>query len=145
MRIVTSHSELAALVEEYSDAPYVTVDTEFVSARTFWPVLCLNQIARPTNAEPGSAAAQAASAIIDPIRIKEKGSDDLSPLFELMRNEKIVKVFHAARQDVEIFVRLSGEAPKPLFDTQIAAMVCGFGDQVGYETLVRKVAKTSLD
>ncbi|MGD1868747.1 MAG: ribonuclease D [Neomegalonema sp.] len=145
MRIVTSHSELAALVEEYSDAPYVTVDTEFVRERTFWPVLCLIQIARPTNAEPGSAEAQAASAIIDPIRIKEKGSDDLSPLFELMRNEKIVKVFHAARQDVEIFVRLSGEAPKPLFDTQIAAMVCGFGDQVGYETLVRKVAKTSLD
>ncbi|MCI4662865.1 MAG: ribonuclease D [Neomegalonema sp.] len=135
MRIVRSQPDLDALCREFSAAPYITVDTEFVRERTFWPVLCLIQVARPDRDDPQSAA------IIDPI---DTGLD-LTPFFELMAKPDVVKVFHAARQDIEIFHHLSGQIPAPLFDTQIAAMVCGFGDQVGYETLVRKVARASVD
>lgn len=110
---------------------YLTIDTEFMRERTYWPQLCLVQIA-----SPGDDKAY----LIDPL-----GDLDLAPLFELMSNQNILKVFHAARQDIEIFVNLAGEVPAPIFDTQIAAMVCGYGDQVGYETLVNKIAKASLD
>ena len=135
MRIIRSQQDLETVAREFSDAPFVTVDTEFMRERTYWPQLCLIQIARPAMDDPRAAA------IIDPIE-----SDlDLAPLFSLFANKDIVKVFHAARQDVEIFHHLSGAVPTPLYDTQIAAMVCGFGDQVGYETLVRKIADGSLD
>lgn len=137
MRIVRTQSELNALVKEFSEAPFVTVDTEFMRERTYWPELCLIQAARPAEHPKDDRAA----AVIDPLE-----SDlDLAPFFELMADEHVVKVFHAARQDVEIFMNLSGAVPAPLFDTQVAAMVCGFGDQVGYETLVRRIANSSLD
>ncbi|MEO1292681.1 MAG: ribonuclease D [Pseudomonadota bacterium] len=135
MRIIKSQPELEGLCREFAAAPFVTVDTEFVRERTYWPVLCLIQIARPADDDPTAAA------IIDPI----DGDLDLAPFFELMANPSVVKVFHAARQDIEIFHHMSGSVPAPLFDTQIAAMVCGFGDQVGYETLVRKVANGAVD
>lgn len=135
--MIRTQDELTALAEEYAKAPFVTVDTEFMRERTYWPQLCLIQIARPPfeGEEAGDAA------IIDPIDTEL----DLAPLFTLMAEESVVKVFHAARQDVEIFHHLSGAVPTPLFDTQVAAMVCGFGDQVGYETLVRKIAGGALD
>ncbi|MEO1330197.1 MAG: ribonuclease D [Pseudomonadota bacterium] len=136
MRMIRSQRDLEAFVRECRDAPYVTVDTEFVRERTYWPVLCLIQMARPAPAEDKDAAA-----IIDPIGVDL----DLSPLFDLFRDSDVVKVFHAARQDVEIFLNLSGDVPTPLYDTQVAAMVCGFGDQVGYETLVKRVVGANLD
>ncbi len=140
MRIVKTQDALEELVAEYRQSPFVTVDTEFMRERTYWPILCLIQVARP--AVPGDDAdEERAAAIIDPI-----DSDlDLAPLLDLMADPSVVKVFHAARQDVEIFHKLSGHPPTPLYDTQIAAMVFGFGDQVGYETLVRKIAQAGLD
>ena len=134
MRIVVEQSELYALCAEYSDHPYVAVDTEFMRERTFWPQLCLVQLARPGEDE-------GAAAVIDPLQ----GELDLAPLFRLMADPAVVKVFHAARQDVEIFHHLGGVIPTPLFDTQVAAMVCGYGDQIGYETLVKRIAKAELD
>jgi ribonuclease D len=138
MQVITTTDSLAKLTAEYAKAPFVTVDTEFMRERTYWPQLCLIQIARPA----GSAGdTDADAAIIDPLA----DGIDLAPLFELMTNTKVVKVFHAARQDVEIFHNLGGLIPMPMFDTQVAAMVCGYGDQVGYETLVRRIAKADLD
>jgi len=134
MQIITSTGELAELAREYAEAPFVTVDTEFMRERTYWPQLCLVQLARP-------GEGPRAAAIIDPLA---EGLN-LGPLFELMGNQKVLKVFHAARQDVEIFHNLGGLIPAPMFDTQVAAMVCGYGEQVGYETLVRQVAKADLD
>ena len=132
MRIVRTQADLETLIGELQNQPYVTVDTEFMRERTYWPVLCLIQIARPAEADDKNAAA-----VIDPIA----GDLDLAPFFDLMVKPDVMKVFHAARQDIEIFHHLSGRVPCPIFDTQVAAMVCGFGDQVGYETLVRKIAK----
>lgn len=122
--------ELTALVERLRQAEYVTVDTEFLRDNTYWPKLCLVQVAGPDVA-----------AIIDPVA----PLIDLQPLFDLMVDPKVLKVFHAARQDIEIFLKLSGRIPEPLFDTQVAAMVCGYGDSVSYETLVAKIARASLD
>ncbi|MCW0180796.1 ribonuclease D [Zavarzinia sp.] len=122
--------ELTALVERLKQAEYVTVDTEFLRDNTYWPKLCLVQVAGPDVA-----------AIIDPVA----PLIDLQPLFDLMVDPKVLKVFHAARQDIEIFLKLSGRIPEPLFDTQVAAMVCGYGDSVSYETLVAKIAKAGLD
>ncbi len=130
MQIVTKTRELAALTKALASDAYVTVDTEFIRDTTYWPKLCLIQIAGAER-----------EAIIDPLA-KDL---DLAPFFELMANGKVTKVFHAARQDLEIFFHETGALPAPLFDTQIAAMVCGFGDQVGYETLVRKVLDQTLD
>ena len=135
MRIIRTQQDLEALSREFAAAPFVTVDTEFMRERTYWPQLCLIQIARPADDDPRAAA------IIDPLASEL----DLAPLFELMTNPSVVKVFHAARQDAEIFHHLSGRVPTPLYDTQVAAMVCGFGDQVGYETLVKKIAGGALD
>jgi ribonuclease D len=134
MRIVTDTAGLEALCAEYADHPYVTVDTEFMRERTYWPQLCLVQMARPGDDDD-------AAAIIDPLA----DGVDLAPLFALMADPNVVKVFHAARQDIEIFHHLGGLVPAPLFDTQVAAMVCGYGDQIGYETLVRRIAKADLD
>ncbi len=130
MSIITETTALAAFCERAAAFPFLTVDTEFIREKTYWPILCLVQVGTPDEAV-------AIDALADGI--------DLEPLFDLMANEDVLKVFHAARQDVEIFVNLSGKVPKPIFDTQIAAMVCGYGDSVGYERLVRDIAKKSID
>jgi len=130
MQIITTTADLEALVSRLSEYPHITIDTEFLRESTFWPILCLVQIASDDE-----------SAIIDPLA---KGID-LQPLFNLMANENVLKVFHAGRQDLEIFHHLSKEVPKPIFDTQVAAMVCGFGESVGYDTLVSKIAGKHVD
>lgn len=134
MSIITTTEALAALCTEAANEPYVTLDTEFLRERTYYAKLCLVQMALP-----GKGPERAH--IIDPLA---EGLS-LAPLLELMKNPAVVKVFHAARQDLEIFFIDGGVIPAPLFDTQIAAMVCGFGEQVGYETLVKKIAKAPLD
>ncbi|WP_119680200.1 ribonuclease D [Indioceanicola profundi] len=130
MTLITTTDHLAAFIDRLKGADYVTVDTEFMREKTYWPQLCLVQIGGPEEA-----------AAIDPLA----PGIDLAPLFELMRDERTLKVFHAARQDIEIFFHLTGSIPKPLFDTQVAAMVCGFGDQVGYETLITKLTPARID
>ncbi|WP_090733553.1 ribonuclease D [Paracoccus homiensis] len=139
MTTITQTEELARFCEAAKAAPYVTVDTEFLRERTYWSKLCLIQLAIPPASsakEPGGQAV-----LVDPL------ADGLSlePLYDLFRHKDTVKVFHAARQDLEIFFHDAKLFPEPLFDTQVAAMVCGFGEQVGYETLVRKIAKANLD
>ncbi|KII17847.1 ribonuclease D [Phaeobacter sp. S60] len=134
MKTLTSTEDLQAFCEAAAQHDYVTVDTEFLRERTYYSKLCLVQLAYPG---PGNENA----VLVDPL------ADGLSlePLYDLFRNETVVKVFHAARQDLEIFWVDAQVFPKPLFDTQVAAMVCGFGEQVGYETLVRKIVKQGLD
>ncbi len=134
MRTITTTEDLAAFCDAAKAAPYVTIDTEFLRERTYWSKLCLIQMALP--GKNGDAV------LVDPI---EGEAMSMEPLYDLFRHEATVKVFHAARQDLEIFFVEGNVFPKPLFDTQIAAMVCGFGEQVGYETLVRKIAKENLD
>ena len=131
---LTTTEALAAFCARAALEPYVTVDTEFLRERTYFAQLCLVQMALPGEDE-------ADAVLIDPLA---EGMS-LEPLYELFRNEAVVKVFHAARQDLEIFHVDGNVMPRPLFDTQVAAMVCGFGEQVGYETLVRKIARASLD
>ena len=134
MKTITTTDDLAAFCAEAATASYVTVDTEFLRERTYFSKLCLVQLALPGTDDSNAV-------LVDPL------SDGLSlePLYELFRNESVVKVFHAARQDLEIFYVDAQVIPAPLFDTQVAAMVCGFGDQVGYETLVRKICHTGVD
>ncbi len=139
MHIVSETGELARICAAFAEAPYVTVDTEFLRERTYWSQLCLVQMARPGAA--GEGAEDDSAVLIDPLA----AGIDLAPLHALMADERVVKVFHAARQDVEIFHHLGGVVPRPLFDTQVAAMVCGYGEQVGYETLARKIAKVTID
>ncbi len=139
---ITTTDALSALCADYAASPYVTVDTEFMRERTYWPILCLVQIGRPRReGETGEDFERDGAVLIDPMA---KGID-LAPLFELMADRSVLKIFHAARQDIEIFVNLANAVPTPLFDTQIAAMVCGFGDQVGYEKLVRTICGAGLD
>ena len=134
MRTITTTEDLAAFCEAAKSQPYVTIDTEFLRERTYWSKLCLIQMALP--GKTGDAV------LVDPIA----GEDmSMEPLYDLFRHKATVKVFHAARQDLEIFFVEGKVFPDPLFDTQIAAMVCGFGEQVGYETLVKKIAKENLD
>ncbi|MBE7637156.1 ribonuclease D [Sneathiella sp. P13V-1] len=130
MQIITNTENLDALCKRLSQHPYITIDTEFLRENTFWPQLCLVQLASDDE-----------SAIVDPL---SKGID-LAPLFDLLQNEDVIKVFHAGRQDLEIFHRLTGKVPTPIFDTQVAAMVCGFGESVGYDTLVTKLAGAQID
>ena len=134
MLTITKSLELREFCELAANEKYITIDTEFLRERTYFSKLCLVQLAFP-GVENQNAV------IIDTLA----SNLDLSPLYELFKNQNIVKVFHAARQDLEIFYLDSGIFPYPLFDTQIAAMVCGFGDQVAYETLVRQLAKQTLD
>ncbi|KQW79829.1 ribonuclease D [Brevundimonas sp. Root1279] len=129
MTPITTTDALRDFCARLAQAPFITVDTEFMRETTYWPRLCLIQAASPTDA-----------AIIDPMA---EGLD-LEPFLELLRDESILKVFHAARQDVEIFVKL-GAMPKPMFDTQVAAMAAGFGDQVSYEALVRQMLRQEVD
>ena len=133
MRTLTTTAELAEYCAKAQTQPYVTLDTEFLRERTYYSKLCLIQMALPDDGE---------AVLVDPLADAEMS---LEPLYELFRNTDVVKVFHAARQDLEIFFVDAGVFPEPLFDTQVAAMVCGFGEQVGYETLVRKICKQSLD
>jgi ribonuclease D len=130
MKLISDTGALAAFCHRLSNVEFVTVDTEFMREKTYWPQLCLVQLAGPDEAWA-----------IDPMA----PGMDLAPLFELMNNPKILKVFHAARQDVEIFLHLSGKVPQPLFDSQVAAMVCGFGDAVSYETLAGQLARARID
>jgi ribonuclease D len=130
MTVITDTAALERFCAAQRGMSFVAVDTEFMRERTYWPILCLVQVAGPTE----TAAIDALTPGID-----------LTPLLALMNDPSILKVFHAARQDVEIFFNLSGTVPTPLFDTQVAAMVCGFGDAASYETLVGKLAQASLD
>jgi ribonuclease D len=133
MRTITTTDDLAAFCDLAKSQPYVTLDTEFLRERTYWSKLCLIQMALPGAGE---------AVLIDPI---EGEGMSLDPLYDLFRHQGTVKVFHAARQDLEIFFVEGGVFPEPLFDTQVAAMVCGFGEQVGYETLVKRIARADLD
>ena len=134
MNIIKTTSELSKFCTYASKFDYLTVDTEFLRERTYYPKLCLIQLAIPSDQEANAV-------LVDPLDNKL----DLSPLYELFLNSNVVKVFHAARQDLEIFFHDKSIIPNPLFDTQLAAMVCGFGEQVGYETLVRSICKVNLD
>ncbi len=130
MKIIDTTADLAELCTALAQEEFVTVDTEFMRERTYWPELCLIQIAGDDE-----------EAIIDPMA----DDLDLAPFFALMADEDVFKVFHAARQDIEIIHHLGGIIPHPLFDTQIAAMVCGFGDQIGYEAIVSRLAGGHVD
>jgi ribonuclease D len=130
MRMVETNADLAALVADLTGAPYLALDTEFMRDQTYWPKLCLLQVASTDIA-----------AIVDPLA----PDMDLAPFYELLKSRDIVKVLHAARQDIEIFWHQGGVIPDPLFDTQIAAMVCGFGESASYETLARRIAHVEID
>ena len=134
MKTITTTDALAAFCIEAAKRPYVTVDTEFLRERTYYSKLCLIQLAYQDDAGDDAC-------IVDPL---VEGLS-LAPLYDLFADVGVVKVFHAARQDLEIFHVDQEIIPTPLFDTQVAAMVCGFGEQVGYETLVRKICKADLD
>src|SRR5690348_2433635 len=129
MTPITTTADLAVFCSKLKGQPFVAVDTEFMRETTYWPKLCLIQAAAP-NVE----------ATIDPL----SEEIDLEPFLEIMRDEKILKVFHAARQDVEIFNNLQA-MPKPLFDTQVAGMAAGFGEQIAYDALVRQMLKIEID
>ena len=134
MITITTAAELDVFCTRAQEHPFVTIDTEFMRERTYYSKLCLIQIALPTD-NPEDAV------LVDPL------SQDiaLDGLYRLFKDTSVVKVFHAARQDLEIFWHDAKTFPTPLFDTQVAAMVCGFGEQVGYETLVRKIVKEQVD
>ena len=127
---ITTSSDLAALCARLRKERFVTVDTEFMRERTYWPELCVVQLASDTEV-----------AVVD----AQAPGLDLAPLGELFADQAVMKVFHAARQDIEIFVLRFGDVPRPLFDTQVAAMVAGFGDQVGYDSLVSAITGGHID
>ncbi len=128
--IITDTPTLAALCERLAHEPFVTIDTEFMREKTYYTELCLIQIAGEKEA-----------AAIDPLAI----DIDLTPLYKLLANPKILKVFHACRQDMEIFYQGMNALPAPIFDTQVAAMVLGYGESIGYEGLVNKILGKPLD
>ena len=130
MTVITDTETLNAFVDRARSADFITVDTEFLREKTYWPKLCLVQVATDDEA-----------VAIDPLA----DGIDLYQLYDLLADETILKVVHSGRQDLEIFWHEGGIIPKPLFDSQIAAMVCGYGDSVGYETLVRKITKQKID
>ncbi len=130
MRVISDTQDLQQACQDLAGGDFVTVDTEFLRETTYWPELCLIQVANLDH-----------ELIIDPM----SNGLDLTPFFELMADPSVVKVFHAARQDIEIFVAKSGNVPTPLFDTQIAAMVCGFGESISYVNLVKKISDENLD
>jgi ribonuclease D len=130
MTMISTTAELESFCQKIAGSRYITVDTEFMREKTFWPILCLIQVAGPDDA----------------IAIDALAADlDMSPLLALFDDPGILKVFHAARQDLEIFFHLNGRLPAPVFDTQVAAMVCGFGESVGYQALAAKLAKANVD
>jgi ribonuclease D len=130
MQPITDNAALADFCDRLAGSDFIAIDTEFMREKTYWPILCLVQIAGPDEA-----------AAIDPLA----PGLDLAPMFRLLADTRTLKVFHAARQDIETFFHLTGEVPTPLFDTQIAAMVCGFGEAASYETLANKLAGAAID
>src|SRR4051812_9522994 len=130
MDLIASTADLAAACSRLSQHPFVTVDTEFMRETTYYPKLCLIQMATPDE-----------GVLVDPLA----QGIDLKPFLELMANEAVIKVFHSARQDLEIVWNMGGIVPHPLFDSQVAAMVCGYGDSVSYEQLVNDLAKAKVD
>ncbi|HEV2901457.1 MAG TPA: ribonuclease D [Pseudaminobacter sp.] len=130
MHVIKTQNELETAIAALEKSSFVTVDTEFIRETTYWPELCLIQMAAP-----------GVSALVDPL----SPDIDLAPFFALMANEAVTKVFHAARQDIEIVFHLGGLLPHPVFDTQVAAMVCGFGDSVSYDQLVQRITGAHLD
>jgi ribonuclease D len=130
MKLITTTDDLAAFCKPLAATEFIAVDTEFMRERTYWPKLCLAQVAGPDDAAAIDALAEGI---------------DLAPLDELMANAKVLKVFHAARQDLEIFYLRMNKVPQPLFDTQVAAMVCGHGEAASYESLATKLAKAKID
>ncbi|HBF97388.1 MAG TPA: ribonuclease D, partial [Alphaproteobacteria bacterium] len=130
MRVITDTAALSDCCNRLAKAEFITVDTEFIRDKTYWPRLCLIQIAGPED-----------ELIVDPLA----DGIDLAPFYWLMAQESVTKVFHAARQDVEIFFHEGQTIPTPLFDTQVAAMVCGFGDSIGYDNLARKILNVRID
>src|SRR6185295_5666803 len=130
MTLITTTAELAAACKRMARFETVTVDTEFMRETTYWPKLCVVQLASPEEAVIVDAMAPELS---------------LDPFFKLMKNEKVIKVFHAARQDIEIVYHLGGLIPHPVFDTQVAAMVCGFGDSISYDQLVHRLTGAKID
>ncbi len=131
MRLITTTEDLTQACKRLARHDFVAVDTEFIREQTFWPKLCLVQLAGPEDEE----------ALVDPL----SDGIDLKPFYQLMANERVVKVFHAARQDLEIVWKQAQLIPHPIFDTQIAAMVCGFGESVSYVNLVKQVTGQDLD
>ena len=130
MHVITSTAELAAACGRLASAPYIAIDTEFVRETTFWPDLCLIQVAGGSD-----------ELLIDPLA----PGIDLAPFFALMADPDVLKVFHAARQDLEIIFLLGKIIPAPLFDTQVAAMVCGFGDSISFSNLVKTIVGQDVD
>ena len=130
MSLITTTDELAQACQRLARSPFVTVDTEFLRETTFWPILCVVQVASDDEALAIDALAPGSTS---------------SRCLQLMADEDVVKVFHAARQDLEIFWKLSGLVPTPLFDTQVAAMVCGYGEQVSYSELVQSICHVAID
>jgi ribonuclease D len=131
MTLINTSKDLKALCTKLKKSDFVTVDTEFIRERTYWPNLCLIQVA----GDDEEAYA------IDPLAEEM----DLEPFYELLLNKEVLKVFHACRQDLEIFYNHMGKLPTPIFDTQVAAMVCGYGEQVSYEVLVHSIVRKQLD
>ncbi len=130
MEIITTTNDLEAACLDLAKADFITIDTEFLREKTFWPQLCLIQMASPTRA-----------LIVDPLA----KDIDLAPFFTLMADQSVLKVFHAARQDLEIVFHLGNMLPKPIFDSQVAAMVLGFGDSIAYDALVSRVNGAHID
>ena len=131
MDLITTTDTLREICTQLAEQPFVTVDTEFMRETTYYPKLCLIQMAAPDGA----------AVLIDPLA----PGLDLQPFIDLMADERVVKVFHSARQDLEIIWLIGGLLPHPFFDTQVAAMVCGYGDSVSYEQLVNDVVKAKID
>lgn len=129
--IIKTQDQLNDICAKLSTQPYITIDTEFLRDKTFYSRLCLVQLAGP----------DVDAVAIDPIEFDL----DLKPFNDLMHNEKVLKVFHAARQDLEIFYQMNSKIPNPIFDTQVAAMVCGYGDSIAYNKLVQGITGTALE
>ncbi|MGA7975436.1 MAG: ribonuclease D [Pseudolabrys sp.] len=130
MDLITTTEELREVCTRMAGHPFVTVDTEFLRETTYYPLLCVAQIATTDEA-----------VVIDALA----AGIDLTPFFELMATENVVKVFHAARQDIEIVWNLAEKIPHPIFDTQVAAMVLGYGDSISYDQLVQRITGDTLD
>lgn len=128
--IITDTHHLETVCQRFATFPYMTIDTEFIREKTFYPEVCLIQIASPEEAF-----------CVDPLA----SEINLQPLFDLLQNKNVVKVFHAASQDLEILYHLTGNIPTPIFDTQIGAMACGYGENVSYQQLVKSIVKVDLD
>ena len=130
MELITTTDELAAVCERLANHPFVTVDTEFLRETTYYPLLCVAQMASTDEA-----------VVIDALA----PGIDLTPFFKLMGDERVLKVFHAARQDIEIVWHRAGIIPHPIFDTQVAAMVLGYGNSISYDSLVQRITGDALD